>query len=252
MSKKSKSAITETYTLPSRGRLYGEDYPSEVTIRSMTTFEEKMRLGSQGFIRTMCNLLNAVVVEPEGFSAEDLTLFDFYFLIYKMRVVSYGPEYRVVVTCPVCKKKTTIKVNLDELKVNYLPDDAVEPFKIGPLPRTGDMLYCKHQRVRDLINIERKSKEILDKSPEYQGDPSYILNIVSEIYAIGEEEKLPYEIEMYVEDMPAMDSAYLDQKYRAETSELGLSTECEGTCSCGEELVFNLPFTGEFFRPTFD
>ena len=70
----------------------------------MTTFEEKNRLGSQGFWQTMSGILNAVVVAPEGFNSEDMTLFDFHFLMYKMRTVSYGPTYKVNVTCPHCGK----------------------------------------------------------------------------------------------------------------------------------------------------
>lgn len=253
MSEKKKSVITETYTLPSKGKLYGPEFPSEIVIRSMTTFEEKMRLGNQGFWRIMCDLLNAVCSFPEGFSAENLTLFDFYFLMYKMRTVSYGPEYKVKISCPKCGKSMTSKVNLDNLKTLEIPDDFIEPFKIGPLPRSKDTLLCKVVRVKDIINNERKAKDILKKYPEYKGDPLYILNKISEIVSVNDEEMSPYDIEKYVEEMAAMDSAYFEQAYSHKMNNIGLTTSCEDVCeSCGEELVFELPFNSEFFRPTFE
>lgn len=249
-----KSSVSENYVLPSKGLFYGEGYEGgEVTIRSMTTFEEKMRLGNQGFWKTMTMLLDTVVTAPENFDTKYVTVFDFYFLMYKMRTVSYGPTYKVSVTCPKCGKQMVSKVNLDDLKVNYLEDDAKDVFNIGPLPRSGDTIQCRHLRVIDLINKERKAKEILKKSPDYVGDPDAILTLCSQIVSVNGEEMIPPEIQMYVENMSAMDSAYFTQAYNKHVEGVGLDTSCFDVCeSCGEELVFDLPFTSEFFRPTFD
>lgn len=253
MKKNNQSAVQEVYQLPSLGKVYGEDFPSEVTIRSMTTFEEKMRLGNQGFWNTMVNILNSVVTSPEDFDAQNLTLFDFYFLMYKMRTVSYGPTYKVSVKCPTCGKEMISRVNLDELKVNYLPEDFNPNFTIGPLPRSGDTLTCKFVTVKDEMNIEKKAKSILRDHPDYQGDPTYILNKAAQIKAINGEDKLPVEVQMYVEKMDAMDSAYLSQAYTKMTDLYGLDVECHDTCEdCGEDIQFLLPFNSEFFRPTFD
>lgn len=248
-----KSAVTENYTLPSRGILYGKDFPSEVTIRSMTTFEEKARLGNQGFYKTMCNMIDTVVTSPDNFDTKQMTLFDFYYLMYKMRTVSYGNIYNVSVTCPKCGKTTVCKVDLDKLEVTELPENFVEPFTIGPLPRSGDTLECRFLRVSDAITNDKKAQDILKKSPEYVGDPNYILTRCSQIVTINGEERLPYDIETYVEDMDAMDSAYFTQAYDKIVNEFGMNTDCFDVCSsCGEELEFGLPFSAEFFRPTFD
>ena len=251
---KKNGTIEETYSLPSLGKLYGDNFPSEVTIRTMTTFEEKMRLGNQGFWRTMCNILDAVVTSPENFDTTQMTTFDFYFLMYKMRTVSYGANYKVSVTCPHCRQKMISNVNLDELKVTYLDDKFCEPIEIGPLPRSGDTLQCKYLRVSDFINNEKRAKDILRDHPDYDGDPLYILNKASQIVAINGERKSPIEIQMYVEKMPALDSAYLEQAYQHFAGgKAGMEMSCRDTCShCGEELLFDLPFNSEFFRPTFD
>lgn len=257
MANKKAASVTEVYTLPSKGILYskeGSEFPSDVTIRSMTTFEEKMRLGNQGFWKTMCSILDAVVTSPEAFDAQYMTTFDFYFLMYKMRTVSYGPTYRVTVTCPHCGKEIVCKVNLDDLKVNYLDENFKEPFKIGPLPRTGDILECRFDRIIDTINNEKRAKEILSKSPDYIGSPMGILSMCSRIVSVnGDTSMTPIDLQMYVESLPAMDSAYFTQAYNKATENVGLETLCTDTCTgCGEELKFELPFDSEFFRPTFD
>ena len=248
-----QGTITESYQLPSLGKLYGPDFPDTVTIRSMTTFEEKMRLGNQGFWKTITSILNAVVTSPEEFKSENLTLFDFYFMMYKMRTVSYGNIYKVRVTCPDCGKVIICNVDLDKLAVTYLPEDFKEPIEIGPLPRSNDTLQCKFLRAGDSIRIEKRSQEILKKYPDYQGDPSYILNIAAQIVGINGDKLSPREIEMYVEKMTALDSAYFQQAIAAKTGNIGMSTECTDFCpECGAEIEFDLPFNSEFFRPTFD
>ena len=253
--KGSKSAVQEVYQLPSRNILYkyGDDFNGEVTIRSMTTFEEKNRLGSQGFWQTISGILNSVVISPEGFSAEDMTLFDFYFLMYKMRVVSYGPNYKVNIKCPHCGKTISSTINLDELNVNYMEDTFKEPFEIGPLPRSGDILTCRLTRVRDTIADERKAKDILRDYPDYIGDPEYILKRVSQIVKVNGDEVPPALLKTYVEEMQALDSAYFAQAYEHAIGNYGLETTCHEVCSsCGESFDYALPFNSEFFRPTFD
>ena len=256
MKANTKSAIQEIYQLPSKGKLYpqyGEDWNGEVTIRSMTTFEEKNRLGSQGFWQTMTSILNAVVTAPKDFDAEDMSLFDFYFLMYKMRTVSYGPTYKVSITCPHCGKTMTSEVNLDDLEVKYLEDDFKEPFEIGPLPRSKDILTCKFTRVKDSIADERKAKEILREYPDYIGDPEYILKRASQIVKVNGEEVPAPLLKSYVEGMQALDSAYYSQAYAHITGDYGLDVLCKETCSsCNEPFEFALPFNSEFFRPTFD
>lgn len=250
---KNKTTVQETYQLPSLGKLYGEDFPSEVTIRSMTTFEEKMRLGNQGFYKTMVNILDAVVTSPENFDTTQMTLFDFYFLMYKMREVSYGPIYKVSVTCPHCHKQVICKVNLDDLKVEYMKDDQKDPFTIGPLPRSGDTLMCRHLRVSDVMKNDRKAKDILREHPDYIGDPKYILDKASQIVSVNGETLMQPEAQLYVEKMDALDSAYFDQAYNHKTNGIGLDMTCTETCeNCGESIKFDLPFNSEFFRPTFD
>lgn len=253
MAKKIKGAVSENYVLPSKGLLYGDNFGEEVTIRSMTTFEEKMRLGSQGFWKTMGSILDAVIVSPEIYETRAMTLFDFYFLMYKMRAVSYGPIYKVTVKCPRCGKKEICRVNLDDLGVTYLKEDFKEPFEIGPLPRSQSKLGCRFLRVQDYINNEKRAKEILERSPDYVGDPLYILNKASQIVTIDGEEVTPVEAEMFVENMQAMDSAYFSQMYDHIVGDVGMDTVCTDVCSsCGEEMKFNLPMNSEFFRPTYD
>jgi len=254
--KPTKSVVQETFVLPSLGKLYStpdKEFPSEVSLRSLTTFEEKIRLSGQGFYQTMSKLIDTVTESPEDFNSQDLTVFDFYFLMYKMRSVTYGHNYKVTVTCPHCNKTSVLTVDLDEIKVKTLPDDFVEPFKVGPLPRSGDVLECRFLRIKDYLKNEKRAKEILRNTPNYEGDPANLLAVASRIVTINGEEKTSIEKEMYVEKMNALDNAYLTQYCDFIEDKVGMDTECHDTCpGCGEDLIFDLPFNREFFRPTFD
>lgn len=131
------SPITETHRLPSNGKLYNGMDP-DITLRCMTTFEEKMRLGGGSFCRTMINIINSIVVDPpEGFDANNLTDFDLWFLIYKSRIITYGPQYMIEASCSKCNKRFTTVVDLDSLQIKSLEDDYESKLSFK-LPQSGD------------------------------------------------------------------------------------------------------------------
>lgn len=252
MKSNAATSITETYTLPSHGKLY-EGVPESVTLRSMTTFEEKTRLGSSGpFFSTLSKIIDKCIVDNEAkVSSYDLASPDFQFLMYKLRTVTYGPEYKIEVQCPVCGAINKIIVNLDDLVCNEIDDTNVEPIVIGPLPRSSDTIECRYLSARDIDEIAQKSRQIRKKNPDYEGDPAYLLRLQRMILKINGESVEPHKLEKYVEQMPALDSRYLLNKY--DSVKLGLDLSLVHTCTeCDSEFSYILPFNDEFFRPTFD
>ena len=70
---KKTATVTETYKLPSLGKPYctpDNQFPEEVTIRSMTTLEEKKRLGNQGFWKTICSILDDLKISHTDLKAQ--------------------------------------------------------------------------------------------------------------------------------------------------------------------------------------
>ena len=95
--------IAESYVLPSRGLIYDIPVKAEVKIRSMTTEEEMRRQApSDTPYKVMCDIIEECLIEKPGISVYDMCLGDYQFLLHKLRVVTYGTEYKMMVTCPNC------------------------------------------------------------------------------------------------------------------------------------------------------
>ena len=244
-----KSSIVETLKLPSLGKLDGID--AEVCMRSMTTFEEKLRLGSKGrFFKTISDIINRCVTSPEGFDAYSLTLNDFVYLFYQLRVISYGSDYRVNTTCPECGHRFTDTVDLNSLTVNYLPDDFEEPMTIT-LPRSKDVLRIRLLRTREIDEIAKEAENLKKRYPNIEGDPSYDLTLARKIVSVNGDDKIPALLEKYVQEMEALDAQYINHKYDQVQFGIDITVKCN--CPhCGEPIEYMLPVGDTFFRPQFD
>lgn len=248
---KEKVAINETFAMPSRG-LLDEMIPESITLRAMTTMEEKMRLGSTG-ITVMPNIIKACLVDPIDSDTHRWTLPDIQFAMYKLRTVTYGPEYKLTLKCPKCGNEFEIIVNLDELPVNELPDGFVNPFAIDPLPVSGDELECRFLSIKDYVDIDKESKRILRKFPEYQGDPAMICMLQHKIVKVNGEVLQGKKLQDYCEKMHARDLRFFNSKYNKVADSFGMDIYdmAEACPRCGNDVEFDLPVTEEFFRPEY-
>ena len=244
--------IRETFTLPSNGVPYNGAVKPDITLRAMTTMDEKIRLSGSG-LNSLTSLIDACIVEPQGFTTKDLKLFDLQYLMYMLRVITYGSDYKVKVYCEHCDKAVETVVNLDELEVIKIDDNYTEPFEIGPLPVSGDTISCKTLSVGDLITIDREAQRILSKFKDYVGDPEFVLGYKYIITAINGEQYPDFKKQKYIEEMNAKDLRYLDVMYEKLTSNFGINTNVVSECPiCGAPIEFSMPITDEFFRPSFD
>lgn len=245
----SRIAIQETFDLPSRGKF--PNVPAQITLRAMSLKDEKQRLAAQG-ISGIVDLISNCVVKPENFDAFDMCRFDLDFAMLKLRIVSHGPNYKVKVVCPNCGKTIESTINLDDIATNYVEDDFSPEFEIGPLPISGDTLGVKILTFRDNNDIETEARRVLNKFPQYKGDPSDILDYVYRITTVNGE-KLTYpQLKSYVENMAASDSIYFDEFYSEALGKYGLDTVIPFTCnSCGESFERSMPMNSEFFRPKY-
>lgn len=252
--------ITESLVLPSATvHLYGDAFDGQITLRAMTTNEERMRLSAQSFYSTMSSIINECIVDnknPDGtykLDSSNLTEFDFFAVMVKLRIISYGTKYRTVAVCPKCNQQFEYKADLSELMYNLVPDDFVEPYEIGPLPSSGDTIGCRFVRVKDRIDIEKKKNLILSKDPKYVGDPSYNLEMERRIVTVNGKELDFVTAEDYVKNMIAMDSyVYHDKVDQFSFGVVRLNTcDCNNP-DCDGKALWVLKADREFFRPCFD
>lgn len=251
-----KELMTETMVLPSAAvKLYGPNFDGVLNLRAMTTKEERIRLSGQFFYEVMSNIVNECIVDnknPDGsykIDSKMFTEFDFFAVLVKLRIMSYGPLYKTVATCHECGSQFITTVDLADLECKLVPEGFVEPYTIGPLPYSKDVLGCRFLRVMDRIEIEKKKQIILAKEPNYIGDPTYQLEMHRRIMEVNGEPIDIIAVEDYVDGMIAMDS----QMYHDEVEKnfgiirLGL-TDCKNPKGCDGHPWWVLQPDREFFR----
>jgi hypothetical protein len=238
-----------TVTLPSKGILYNGLIPSEISLRGMTTRDEKIMYASQGG-NVFQRILKNCIVQPKNLDTSKLIAADELFLVLQLRMITYGPEYRVDTICPECGQVNTFNVNLGELDVNYLDDNFTEPI-IVKLPRSGDTLGLRILRNEDSEFIDRYSKKFAKQFNQNVREVEYICRLAKYISTINNKPVDFGQAKEYVENMMSRDSAEI----RSALSKIlvGVDTTITKSCSsCGEEFTFVMPLTSEFFRPSFE
>lgn len=255
--------ITEKFMLPSNGKLYrenGSSFDGNITLRAMTTMEERMRLGNQDFYEAMVPIVNECIVDnkkPDGSYTIDskyLTVADFDAICIKLRNITYGPKYRTFAKCTTCGRVFQYTADLSDLEFNFLPDDFIEPYDIGPLPRSGDTLGCRFLRVSDRLEIDKEAMEFRTKHPEFTGSPEYTLEMIRRIVTINGEQVDPIMAKMYVENMIGADSDYYHRKI--DNIKYGVAKGGIVDCNfkddiispCNGKAIFGVQSNSEFFR----
>lgn len=245
----------ETVKLPLKGLVTsGEDTEQKidtVVIRAMTTLEEKMRLSSTNGFSVIPRIIKACIVEPENVDVANMNMVDVNYLMYRLRVLTYGSNYKVSVPCYNEEKMVSVTVNLNEIPVNE-SDDFSGQFELNKLPISGDIITCRMNSSKDLEKVERDCLRILKKYPDYAGDPETIIRWNYRITKINGEEKNSVDIRQYVESMHAQDFAFMTDVYEKEVTKYGMDLNIVEICpECGHELEFPLPVNSEFFRPRY-
>lgn len=246
----SLSTITETYYLPSKGRLDGIPNNGQVVLRQMTTHEEKMRTGSSGsFWKVMSTIINRCIVEPKGLDSYKLTMPDFIFLMYKLRIVTYGNNLPVMTKCPHCKRKNKdLTMNLDNLKVVEIPSKLKEPIEVS-LPKSKLNLECKMLRVFEYDQSESEAEKQLEENPSLAADLVSTLRLCRQVKKINGETFSETELRMILDKLPAADSSVLEESL--DKWDFGLDLTVEVECPyCNKKYAIKAMAGPDFFRFT--
>lgn len=243
----SNTTIFETFTLPSKGLIYDEPISPEVTLRSMTISEEMKRLApSETPYKIMADIIEDCMQEKPKIKVYDMCLGDYQFLLHKLRVVTYGPEYRMTITCPNCGEVTDSIADLDSLEVLEYDESYDELFNIT-LPATGKNIRLKYQTPRDLDEIARKTKEMKRKT-KLNAEYGLLYTTMYLIKTVDGRVLTPVQLEDFVKKLPMKDVKTIISRAEEITKKVGLDTKIITKCDqCGYEMVSTFRNTGEFF-----
>lgn len=246
--------IFEEFELPSKGLIYESPINPKIRLRSMTTEDEMWRLQKTSTpYKVMCELIDRCIVgDKPGISAYDMCLGDYQFLLHKLRVVTYGPEYKMVITCPVCKHVNEVTVDLDSLNVLTYDKEMEKSFKIT-LPKSKKEIELRMQTPRILDEIESRKTEMKKRTKDKTSRYDYLLTLEALIKTVDGNTYTPPQLETFLLKLPLADANYLIQKADKLNQMVGVETAVTVVCpDCDNEVVVPFLITSEFFGPTVD
>ena len=249
-----EALIKETYTLPSLGKVYDEQFDPEITIRSMTMEEEMKRLGhNERPNKIMSEIIDRCLVDKKPkISSYDMCLGDYNFLYHKLRVVTYGKMCNMETVCPVCGAVTKTQVDLDGLKISTYTEE-LEKYRTFKLPQSGHEITIGIQTPRDIDTIVLKKKEFLKRHQDFEGEPALLLNLLNVIRTIDSEKVPETKLETFVRKLPMKDVNFILRCAEKLSSGIGVNTSVEVNCQeCGLAYTSSFRPNSEFFGPEID
>ena len=246
--------IANEYTLPSQGKVYDKEINPTFKLRSMTTVEEMKRLNhSDKPNKNIAEIIDDCLIENIGISAYDLCVPDFQYMLHKLRIVTYGPEYKLSSSCPWCASTNVNTIDLDDLKLVEFDDSIFSKYSEFELPYTKKIIKLKMQTPRILDNIATKVKDVRKKTPDFQGDPAFLFTLEAMIDTIDGTTPDRFKVMDFIRKLPMMDTNYILKSAEKLNESFGLGKNIEHTCSiCGLDYTGNFRTTTEFFGPSID
>lgn len=244
--------IMEGHELPSRGLIYGTDVNSHVELRSMTAREEMQRLNySTTQFKTLADIIEGCLIEKPKIHVYDMALGDYEFLLHKLRIITYGPEYKMVVTCPFCQHRYETIANLDQVEVVDFDFDKFKQAQEFVLPDAGDTIKIRFETPRILDNIEQKTKDLKRKFKHADTDFHTLVLLKEVIDEVNGKVMNPDNIDAYINKLSAKDLYAIINRLDTLNKCIGvddrLIIECE---ECGDEFVTRFQYGPEFLGPT--
>lgn len=241
--------IAENFTLPSKGIIYEEKVNPEIILSSMKTKHEMMRLSaSENSNKIMADIIDDCIVGNPGISSYDMCLGDFQYLMYKLRTVTFGPEYEMFGICPFCGSENNIVVNLDELEIHEYDESLAELLTVSlPISKHDITLTLQTPRILDKINRKVNEEKRRRKGAD---NPALLFNITTSIVELDGEEPNPFSLEEIIRDLPMKDTNLLLNRINEINSKIGVQLDIDATCSrCGKYFVAPFRIYPSFFRP---
>lgn len=236
--------LTKDFELPSQGLFGG---PKKVTVRPMTTKEEKMIYTARdnSFLN---KIVKSCIVEPANCNLDNLHSADITFLLYMIREMTFGPTYKQAMQCPYCNQKQDIEIDITEMTTYLLDFEELEKYSTFTLPVNGDTLKIKLISNGEIDEISKTIKRLTkeDKLQDPEGY-EYTYRFAKLIDTINGEEKDIKEIIEYLDNLNLRD--FNEIKRALSNIRIGLDTTNYRVCKkCGEEVEVQGMAVPEFFR----
>lgn len=244
--------IAESFELPSGGKIYSKAVNPRVELRSMTTRDEMKRCNpSNTQFKVLADIIEDCMIEKPAIHVYDMALGDYEYLLHKLRIVTYGDEYKMAVRCPHCGEISDMTAHLNELKIKDFDQTKFEEARVVVLPKSGHTVALKFQTPRMLDEAEIKLKELKRKYKDAEVDFSILVTLTQVIDEVDGEKLNSVKLENFINKLPALDMRKIQNAIDTLNACVGLDVDLFVNChNCGGDVHTYFRFGQEFFRPT--
>lgn len=244
--------IMEGYELPSKAKIYDAAVNPHIELRSMTARDEMKRLSpSSTPLKTLADIIEGCCIEPPAIHVYDMSLGDYEFLLHKLRIVTYGEDYKVALRCPECGERVEAVAKLGQLEVKEFDEDLVKSLQTFTLQKSGHIITLNFLTPRMIETMEVKVKDMKRRYKNATIDFETLVRLLVNIDLVDGEKKSETEMENFITNLPALDLQTILNKIENLNQQVGLENILYLTCpKCGGELTTFFRFGPEFFRPT--
>lgn len=226
--------------LPSDGVFY-KNKKKSLKVGYLTASDENILLGGGNDITL--TLLRNKIYEPD-IRIEDLLEGDVEAILIFLRNTAFGPDMEITLTDPKTSNQFKSTVKLDTLPIIKGQEPSEDGTFTTKLPKSEKTIKIKPLTYGEIVEINRMANSY----PQGRVYPKVTNRLQRQIVEIdGVSDKL--EISKFVEQMPIMDSKYV-QKFLNE-NEPKLDMTKYVIAPSGEKLQVNVGFGVDFFRPFF-
>lgn len=240
------SNFQKVIDIPSNGYFGG---PKQVTIRGITTNEEKMIYSATdfGFIK---QLVKSCIVEPKNVDIDKFHPNDIVYLVFALRELTFGATYPQEAICPYCNLKQEVTIDITKMDYTILDVEGLDEKLEVKLPVSGDAVKLKLMSQGESDSIEREVKRENEKGKLKDPDGWLFLKRFACLIDTVNGEAFGTEAEKmnYVQNMSMRDSNKIS-KAMSEIK-LGLNQVLRIPCEkCHEEMEVRGWMAPEFFHP---
>lgn len=251
--KQTNYTIAEGYELPSKGLIYDKEVNSHVELRSMTARDEMKRLNhSTAPYKTLADIIEGCMLEKPAIHVYDMALADYEYLLHKLRVVTYGEEYKTELTCPYCQEPIVATMHLDQLETKEFDLDEFKNNLTFTLPACGKVVSIRVQTPHILDEIDSRARELQRKMKGADVDFETLVTLILAIESVDGIHMDTSNAENFVNKLSARDMYKILNQISKVNASMGLITnDVHVDCpKCGGDIQTFFQFGPEFFRPT--
>lgn len=236
------------FNLPSRGKYYQDS--EDPDIRKGTIMLVPMSVADEEILTNKAYQKNGSMFRvlfdtcmASNYPAEKLLQFDVMYIMYLLRQISYGDDYKFNVHCDECDKDFEYTMNVSDIAWKELPDDEPDVRDIK-LPRSGYTVTMPLPR----LGMDEDQEMIKRQNADNDMATDMVTLFVSRTISIRDpngNEVPPSDWIEFFHELPTIDRNAINNSFKNADNNPKVSIVCP---KCGNIIKMAVPIDTDFFR----